>query len=274
MLYRSKVRLLRDPRGTEAVRRVRDFAHRRFGLGPEIGNYHRLPEYIRSLAPGRSFVDVGCMWGVNGEYAFLAEEAGATEVKGIDVFGPTPEFEAERAARGSRVEFVLGDATDPATIEQVGPTDVVFCAGVLYHHPSPFDLVLALRLMCRETLLLRSFTIPEMPGTRNMAVYWPHLPASERRMWQMPGLDCQMAISGPFDAADGYGNWFWGLTPSCVSGLLETAGFEVTYRAWEPFAHTFICRAVRAPLDHPLPSPEAARRLAEAISAAGVARPH
>jgi len=36
---------------------------------------------VREHAPGHSFADIGCMWGVNGEYAYLAEEAGATARK-------------------------------------------------------------------------------------------------------------------------------------------------------------------------------------------------
>src|SRR3954469_21042633 len=135
MFYNWKVRALKIPLVNYWWRYVRAWR------GETVGNYHDLPSYIRRLAPGRSFVDVGCMWGVNGPYAFVAEEAGASRVTGVDVFGPTPEFEAERSARASRVRFVLGDATDPRTIEAIGETDVVFCAGVLYHHPSPFDLL-------------------------------------------------------------------------------------------------------------------------------------
>ncbi|HET9530325.1 MAG TPA: SAM-dependent methyltransferase, partial [Blastocatellia bacterium] len=109
--------------------------------GDKVGSYKRLPHFIRKYAPGRSFVDIGCMWGIDGEFSFIAEEAGATLVKAVDVFGPTPEFEARRQARNSSVEFILGDVTSPETIERVGTVDVVLCAGVLYHHPSPFDLL-------------------------------------------------------------------------------------------------------------------------------------
>src|SRR5689334_15336616 len=76
--------------------------------GRPVGNYSRLPGFIRQHAPGKSFVDIGCMWGVNGDYSFLAEEVGATEVKGVDVFGPTPEFEKKKLARHSSVQFILG----------------------------------------------------------------------------------------------------------------------------------------------------------------------
>src|SRR3954470_7432267 len=94
-------------------------------------------DVVRRHAAGKSFADVGCMWKVNGRIAFVAEEAGATSVTGLDVMAPTPEYEAEYERRGSGVRFVQGDLHDPALVDQVGPHDVVWCSGVLYHSPNP-----------------------------------------------------------------------------------------------------------------------------------------
>ena len=269
MLYRWKVRSLKIPRLNLWWR------HYRAWRGEKVGNYNHLPDYIRRHAPGRSFADVGCMWGVNGEYAFLAEEAGAVRVVAVDVFGPTPEFEEKRTARGSDVKFVLGDITSPSTIAAVGEVDVVFCAGVLYHHPSPYDLLVALRRICRETLILRTSTIPEVRGLPNAAVFFPMLDARGRELWNLKSLGVlhQAGISGEFDPGQGYGNWFWGLTPSCLESLLKTAGFRVETRATEAFAQTVVCTAVAAPLDHRLPGEEEARGMGADISAKGIARP-
>lgn len=269
MLYRWKVRSLKIPRLNLLWRRLRE---RR---GERVGNYNQLPDHIRRHAPGKSFADIGCMWGVNGEHAFIAEEAGATRVVAVDVFGPTPEFEAARLARNSRVEFLLGDISRADTWTRVGQVDVVFCAGVLYHHPSPFDLLVALRRICRETLILRTSTIPEVRGLANAAVYFPMMDARARALWNLKSLGVlhQAGITNEFDPREGYGNWFWGLTPSCLESLLKTAGFRVDARATEAFAQTVVCTAVAAPLAHRLPGEEEARTLAAEISAAGIARP-
>lgn len=268
-LYTLKVRLLKNPRVNLWWRQ------RAVKRGRKVGNYEDLPNYIRHYAPGKSFVDIGCMWGVNGEYAFIAEEAGATTVKGVDVFGPTPEFEQKRAERGSSVEFILGDAGHPDTIARVGVMDVVFCAGVLYHHPSPFDLLVALRRMCGETLILRTSTIPEVPGLPNAAVYWPYLSEKDRRLWNLSSLGAgtQVGITNGFEPDQGYGNWFWGLTPSCLTSLLQTAGFTVVHRAGEPFAQTVVCTVADVPFAHRLPDEVESREMAAAISEAGIARP-
>jgi SAM-dependent methyltransferase len=269
MFYTWKVRFLKTRRGNLIWR------YWRARRGDRVGDYNRLPEYIRTYAPGRSFVDIGCMWGVNGDHAFIAEEAGAATVKAVDVFGPTPEFEEKKKARNSSVEFILGDAGHPETLGRIGKVDVVFCAGVLYHHPSPFDLLVALRKMCRKTLILRTFTIPEIRGLRNSAVYFPMLKPKERKLWNLSslGLARQAGITDSFDSREGYGNWFWGLTPSCLLSLLETAGFRVDDRATEAFVQTVVCSPVETAFMHRLPDEDEAKQAGKEISLAGIARP-
>lgn len=269
MLYSWKVKFLKTRRGNRLWRYWRAWH------GDEVGDYKLLPQYVREYASGRSFVDIGCMWGVNGEYAFVAEEAGATNVKGVDVFGPTPEFEAKKQSRNSAVEFILGDATHPDTIEKVGIADVVLCAGVLYHHPSPFDLLVALRRMCGQKLILRTSTIPEIKGLDNATVYFPGLKPEGRQMWDLRSLGVarQVGITDGFEPEQGYGNWFWGLTPSCLVSLLETAGFRIERQAPEAFAQTFICTPVEVPFEHTLPTTSAARKMGQNISSANIARP-
>ena len=269
MLYHWKVRLLKTRRGNLLWR------HWRARRGDIVGSYADLAGYVKRYAPGHSFVDIGCMWGVNGEFAFLAEEAGARGVKGVDVFGPTPEVDQKHRERGSAVEFVLGDCTQPETIARIGVTDVVLCAGVLYHHPAPFDLLVALRQICRATLILRTSTIPEIRGLPNGAVFYPMLAARDRQLWNLSslGLLHQAGISDAFGPEQGYGNWFWGLTPSCLRSLVETAGFRVDVTATEAFAQTLICTPVESAFRHELPNPVQAQKLGVDVSAAGIARP-
>jgi hypothetical protein len=269
MKYTWKVRFLKTPFGNAVWRRWRLFR------GEEIGDYGRLPDLVRAYASGRTFADIGCMWGVNGEYSFVAEEAGARSVKAVDVFGPTPEFDEKHRLRGSSVEFILGDATRPETIEQIGPAEVVLCAGVLYHHPSPFDVLTALRRICTHTLILRTASIPEMDGVPGGAVYYPLMTYRTRRLWDLSslGLGAQVGITDAFEPGAGYGNWFWGMTPSCIISLARTAGFEVERHAREAFATTLVCRAVEPSFAHELPSETESRTLAEEISALGIARP-
>jgi hypothetical protein len=270
MLYKLKVRFLKNRYGIKLWRKWKVWR------GESIGNYNHLSKYIKQyVSPGDSFADIGCMWGVNGDFAFLAEQCGATVIKGVDVFGPTPEFDAKKKELNSAVEFILGDAIDNKTIARIGIVDVVLCAGVLYHHPSPFDLLVALRKICKKTLILRTSAIPEVKGLPNAAVFYPMLKPEDRHLWNLKslGLMKQVGITDAFESDQGYGNWFWGLTPSCITSLLETAGFQIEHHFTEPFAQTFICKPVTVTFEHKLPNEDEAREMASAISSAGIARP-
>jgi hypothetical protein len=171
-------------------------------------------ELIAEHVRGRTFLDVGCMWSVDGALCFAAEEAGAAAVTGVDVMAPTERFEAERERRGSAVRFEQGDLHDPALAERVGVHDVVWCSGVIYHAPHPVLTLERLRALTGATLLLATEVVSEVRGRPRAAIFAPS-----------PGA--HPAHTEAFDPARGYVNWWWGLTPSAVLAMVEAAGFEV-----------------------------------------------
>ena len=199
-------------------------------------------DLVRRYAPGRSFLDVGCMWNVHGGIAFLAEEAGASGVTGIDVMAATPEFEAEHARRGSRVRFVRGDVHDPAIVAEAGRHDVVWCYGVLYHVPDPVLTLRRLRELTGETLLLSTETLPEVPGLPGACVLYPALGAAGRADYSEVRPGERLGVTTPFEPEAGYANWWWGITPSALRGMLAVAGLELLELSDGPFHRTAICR--------------------------------
>ncbi|MEP7076802.1 MAG: class I SAM-dependent methyltransferase [Acidobacteriota bacterium] len=200
-------------------------------------------DLIRQNVKGKSFADIGCMWGINGLNSFIAEDAGASEVVGVDVYSASEEFLEEKKRRNSAIRFVQGDINSAETTEAIGKMDVVLCGGVLYHTPDPVHLLSRLRAICKETLILNTRSIPEMRGLKNAAVFYPYLEAKQRKIWDL-GMGAQKAITGPYEVESGYGNWFWGMTPSCVEALLKCAGFEVRERYVQPFECAFVCSAI------------------------------
>jgi tRNA (mo5U34)-methyltransferase len=234
MLYEVKTRLLK-------LRLV----HGLFKLlRPETRGDIRV-DLIRKHVAGKAFADIGCMWGINGRFCFLAEEAGAKRVVGVDIYPASQEFLSERARRDSIVEFVKGDINLQETVNELGSFDVVLCAGVLYHTPSPMHMLSRLRSICHGRLILDTAVIPEMGRTKNMAVFYPFLDAGQRRVWHL-GVGKAVGLAGPYDPDEGYANWFWGMSPSCVESMLQCAGFSVEKRYVEPFRGRFVCRAVTA----------------------------
>jgi len=213
---------------------------------------------IKRHAPGKSFADVGAMWGIHGALSFLAEESGATAVTAVDMMPASDEYEAEHARRGSRVRFVSGDLHDPAVLEEVGMHEVVFCAGVLYHAPNPLHTLQCLRQITSETLLLLTAAIPEIPGIEQGCVFYPGLSDAGRAVYEPASPGPRLGITHPFvregsesgehgaGKSGTYDNWWWGITPSALKGMLIATGFEVLEMGGEPFDARAVARRVDA----------------------------
>ena len=164
-------------------------------------------ELVARFAPGRSFLDVGAMWSVDGAIAFAARDAGATRVTALDIMGPTPAF----TERQGDVRFVQGDIHDPQTVAEAGVHDVVWCSGVIYHAPHPVLTLQRLREVTGQTLLLATETIRRRGRT---AVFDP-----DPRM--------HPALRERLDPQGGYRGWWWGLSPGAVIAMAEATGFRV-----------------------------------------------
>jgi methyltransferase family protein len=186
-------------------------------------------ELIARHVGGRSFVDVGCMWTVDGALCFAAEDAGAASVTGVDVMAPTERFEAELRRRDSKVRFVQGDLHDPATVAEVGRHDVVWCSGVLYHAPHPLLTLERLRELTGQTLLLATETVAETPGRRGTCII-------------APGRDEHPNAEPPAGPDAGYGPWYWGISPSALRSMLALSGFAVVEEHRTPFHVTVVAR--------------------------------
>jgi len=200
------------------------------GAGPATGWREQLHErLVGQVAPGRSFADAGGMWGAHGRVAFLAEQAGAGAVTLLDASPETEEFDAERERRSSKVRFVRGDINDPAALEQVGEHDVVWCSGVLYHAPDPHLTLSRLASIARETLVIGSITIPELPGVDQGCVFYPGLSERQRAPYAAVAPPNAIGLTTPFDPTPerAYANYWWGITPSALRAMVATIGFEV-----------------------------------------------
>ena len=179
----------------------------------------------------------------NGALAFAAEESGAAAVTGLDVMAPTPEYEAEHARRGSAVRFVRGDLHDPATIAAVGPHQVVWCSGVLYHAPNPLLTLERLRSITAELLILATETIPEVPGLAQACVFYPGLGPEDRAAHAAarPGAPA-LGVTTPFTREQSFGAWWWGISASALRGMLIASGFELLHEYGGPLHRTVLAR--------------------------------
>src|SRR3989338_4605753 len=107
MLYKS-ITLARNNsfvnRGLRKLKKI-------LGLKPPMTN----AELVRKYVTGKSFADVGALWGVNGLNSFIAEEIGAKKVIAIDIYPESPKFIEEKKKRNSKIGFVQGDIHQSST---------------------------------------------------------------------------------------------------------------------------------------------------------------
>jgi len=229
--------------------------------------------WIAEAAAGKSFAEVGGLWGTVNEQVTVAARAGATSTTMIDV---APEDQQEGGNLWERfreraeslgvldTNFVRGNIDDRETVERVGPYDVVSCSGVLYHCPDPLRTLRNLRAITNETLILGTASMPETVTTvagevavePGSALLVPALTHSQRAIlgsWlfelgEVQALGVNYPLEGGWDLGD-YSAWWWFFTRDYVAALLELVGFEVlnVVSYWEGRATLYLARAVGEP---------------------------
>ena len=117
--------------------------------------------FIHQVVSGRTFADVGGLWGTVNERASVAHFAGATEITMLDMSPVDSHLWQKFHARREELEMpcvrtLCGDVMKIATDEQPPRFDVVHCSGILYHIPDQFQLLRALRTITSEHLILTS----------------------------------------------------------------------------------------------------------------------
>jgi len=224
------------------------------GLGADVRD-----DFVAEVVSGRSFAEVGGLWGTVNEKVSIAARAGAKSLTMIDVLPPGDpwwqRFEERMASAGiSGVECISADATTAT----VGPFDVVHCSGVLYHVPCPITFLARLRERLREHLVLTSAVMPLRIENRHGvlsvpeggALFVPAMSARDKAIyseyWQGASDAAMWGINREFHhfTLDNYVPWWWLLTVSAVRELARVAGFEPIKDAplWTGTAHTFLLR--------------------------------
>jgi hypothetical protein len=222
--------------------------------------------WVRSRAPGHTFVDVGGLFTYMGDIALLAEQVGATGVTLFDVGDPDlpaedhlewGSFQEKRDARRSAVRYLQGDLEDPESVRQIGPHDYAFYSGVLYHTPNPFRQLMHLRAITRKEAFLSTLTIPEVPGFDQACIFYPYLDDKDRTPYAAGygTANDLLAIGRPVDERPmyGYGNCWWGISRSALRAMLRAARFEVVAEPipTPPFITVWVLKPL--PLDPMLP---------------------
>jgi hypothetical protein len=221
--------------------------------------------FIRDVVRGKSFCDVGGLWGTVRERVSVADKAGASDLAMLDV---TPRQDPLWKAFDDRMkalgvsDAIVRLAHDLHQYEGPG-FDVVHCSGVLYHCTKPFDTVQALRRLTREYLILSSSVVPRV--IENAAGRWelpsdhtwvclPEMTEQEANViaahWRPFVSDTAIGLTRdwpkPMDPND-WAPWYWLPTVPALIATAEGAGFRLVDDAqiWHGMAHTLLLTVER-----------------------------
>jgi hypothetical protein len=221
-------------------------------------------EFIAKVVEGRSFADVGGLWGVVNEKVTVAARYKARKLTMVDISPAECElWQSFRdrlvASAVEQCECISEDVC--ALAARAAPAyDVVHCSGVLYHHPNPVQLLGSLRRITVRHLILTSAVLHETVinecGSYHLpssgAVFVPALDRREREtLWKHwhddAGVGACYGISE--EAAwnpDDLGPWWWLFTPRVMLAMATSVGFRVldSGPTWNGNAHVALLEAV------------------------------
>lgn len=222
-------------------------------------------DFIARVVRGRTFADVGGLWGITSEKISVASRAQASALAMIDVQPAGTDLwrqfrERLRSLNVDGCECISSDVCDIVSTGDSPTYDVVHCSGVLYHHPNPISLLDALRRITGQYLILTSAVTQEHISNElgsydvppSGVIFVPALSSKERailwKYWQeSSGAASCYGISEPvqWNLRD-FAPWWWLPTPHAMLALAQCVGFQVVDSGptWYGNAHTALLKAV------------------------------
>jgi hypothetical protein len=200
---------------------------------------------IGKVVRGKTFADIGGLWGTVNEKVSVAHARGASSLTLIDISPPESELwslfeDRRRALRLPEVHYMSSDVLVLAESSPCPQFDVVHCSGILYHIPDPIRFLVALRRITRGYLVLTSVVTATRVESEQGALELPQasalfIPALQKRerailksYWQRfvgdgaIGLTCEAASWQPRDFAP----WWWLPTVEALKMMCVAAGFD------------------------------------------------
>lgn len=223
--------------------------------------------FVQQVVNGRTFAEVGGLWGTVSEKVSVAHAAGARELTMIDI---TPagthwwqEFEKRREAlHVPPIRSVSGDVMQLVETDATLRFDVVHCSGILYHVPNPLHFLQCLRRITREHLILTSsITQTEISNSAGRltvpaagALFVPALSSTERAVLQAHWLEVlpsgAKGLTTDIDRWNlgDFGPWWWLPTTETLAAMCRAAGFVVRglEHTWNDHAATLLLEVADA----------------------------
>ncbi|GAX43515.1 tRNA (mo5U34)-methyltransferase [Tolypothrix sp. NIES-4075] len=201
-------------------------------------------DYIAKVVQGKTFVDVGGLWGTVNEKVSVAHQLGAVALTMIDYQPKGNElwqkFDERMKSLGIKDYHSISQdigQIEPGVISN--PFDIVHCSGVLYHHPNPMHLLATLRQITRQNLILTSSITQEVIENEkgcyqvpaSGVIFVPALNNTEfnilKTYWEKFGVRAQGLTEKIVYNLNDFEPWWWLPTAFALARMCETAGFKV-----------------------------------------------
>ncbi|MGE5658359.1 MAG: tetratricopeptide repeat protein [Actinomycetota bacterium] len=231
-------------------------SHAEINLFPKKGDEENLAEpqpsdlrdqYLARVIAGKTFAEVGGLWGTANERVSVAHHYGAVSVTMIDITPlEAPLWQAFRSRIATlnltHCHCISRDICQLQLSEIGTPYDVVHCAGVFYHHPHPMQVLVALRQITKEYLILTSAITPELVENEqgcyqipaSGVIFIPALSESERAILKADWEKCLLEFSNALGITEKVvfnindcAPWWWLPTATALKSMCETVGFQV-----------------------------------------------
>lgn len=212
----------------------------------------RLPkhQWISDVVKGKTFADIGGLWGAVNETVTIASLSGASEVTMVDVQAAGSKwwvaFDERCAEYGvDNCKKVVSDVLDDSQRKNLGKFDVVHCSGIVYHVADPISFIINISLLAREYFVIGSMLIPERieneegllitpPGTFRCV---PLLGESEKRIIAAHYDKLKVKIGGVNNPAPSFlhpvtkkvrtGPWWHLFTAETMIDICKLCGVEI-----------------------------------------------
>jgi hypothetical protein len=222
-------------------------------------------DFIARVVRGRSFVDVGGLWGTVNEKVSVAARCEARTLTMVDIAPAGNDlwvaFTERLASLGIGGCGCISSDVCALVANGIAPEfEVVHCSGVLYHHPNPIWFLETLRRIATKHLVLTSAVTQESVsndlGTYHIplsgVIFVPALDQRERsilsKYWvEKAGVGGCTGITEPvrWNTRD-FGPWWWLPTPRAMLAMAECVGFRVldSGPTWNGNAYTALLEVV------------------------------
>jgi len=223
----------------------------------------KVDKWIIDTSKGKSFADIGGLWGTVNEKATHAIKAGAANSYMIDITPLGTELWAkfdEQCIKENvnNVKCMQADINDPNIIAKIGTYDIIHTSGVLYHCPDPIHTILQYSRVSKEFLILGSTVLDgiiknkfgQLEIERGGSLLVPALNEKQKiiisEYFYEVGAKELCGISNNLDLWEisNYEPWWWLFTTEFIEAILKVNGFNIidTTKEWNNRVSYFLCK--------------------------------